>query len=82
MLFRSEDLSNIFMRNYDKLSDSVKSRLVLENNDTGNTWTVNNLKRYFYNKYNIPITFDNLHHEMLNHDVSHEEAFFEAGASS
>jgi UV DNA damage repair endonuclease len=48
----------------------VKSRLVLENNDTGNTWTVNNLKRYFYNKYNIPITFDNLHHEMLNHDIS------------
>ena len=74
----AEDLSNIFMRNYDKLSESVKSRLVLENNDTGNTWTVNNLKRYFYDKYNIPITFDNLHHEMLNHDVSHKDAFFEA----
>ena len=74
----AEDLSNIFMRNYDKLSESVKSRLVLENNDTGNTWTVNNLKRYFYKKYNIPITFDNLHHEMLNHDVSHKDAFFEA----
>ena len=66
------------MKNFERLSDGVKSRLVLENNDTGNTWTVNNLKRYFYNKYNIPITFDNLHHEMLNHDISHEEAFFEA----
>lgn len=74
----AEDLSNTFMRNYDKLSESVKSRLVLENNDTGNTWTVNNLKRYFYNKYNIPITFDNLHHEMLNHDISNKDAFFEA----
>ena len=74
----AEDLSNTFMRNYDKLSEGVKSRLVLENNDTGNTWTVNNLKRYFYNSYNIPITFDNLHHEMLNHDVSHKDAFFEA----
>ena len=73
-----KDLSNIFMKNFERLSDSVKNRLVLENNDTGNTWTVNNLKKYFYNDYGIPITFDNLHHEMLNHDVSHEDAFFEA----
>ena len=73
-----KDLSNIFMKNFERLSDSVKNRLVLENNDTGNTWTVNNLKKYFYNDYGIPITFDNLHHEMLSHDVSHEDAFFEA----
>ena len=74
----AKDLSQTFMRNYNRLSDSVKSRLVLENNDTGNTWTVNNLKKYFYNEHGIPITFDNLHHEMLNHDVSHRDAFFEA----
>ena len=73
-----KDLSNIFMKNFERLSDSVKNRLVLENNDTGNTWTVNNLKKYFYSDYGIPITFDNLHHEMLSHDVSHEDAFFEA----
>ena len=74
----AKDLSLTFMRNYNKLSESVKSRLVLENNDTGNTWTVKNLKRYIYNDYGIPVTFDNLHHEMLNHDVSHYDAFFEA----
>jgi UV DNA damage endonuclease len=74
----AKDLSQTFMRNYNRLSDSVKSRLVLENNDTGNTWTVNNLKKYFYNEHGIPVTFDNLHHEMLNHDVSHYDAFFEA----
>ena len=73
-----KDLSLTFMKNFELLSDSVKSRLVLENNDTGNTWTVNNLKKYFYNEHGIPITFDNLHHEMLSHDVSHEDAFFEA----
>ena len=72
------ELSKIFMSNYNKLSDSVKSRLVLENNDTGNTWTVKNLKEYFYNSYGIPITYDNLHHEMLNHGVSHVDAFNEA----
>jgi UV DNA damage endonuclease len=74
----AKDLSQTFIKNFERLSNSVKSRLVLENNDTGNTWTVNNLKKYFYNRYGIPITFDNLHHEMLNHDVSHRDAFFEA----
>lgn len=74
----AKDLSQTFMRNYNRLSESVKKRLVLENNDTGNTWTVNNLKKYFYNEHGIPVTFDNLHHEMLNHDVSHRDAFFEA----
>jgi len=73
-----QDLSNTFMSNYNKLSDSVKKRLVLENNDTGNTWTVNNLIKYFFEPYGIPVTFDNLHHEMLNHDVSHKDAFYAA----
>jgi UV DNA damage endonuclease len=73
-----KDLSLTFIKNFERLSNSVKNRLVLENNDTGNTWTVNNLKKYFYYDYGIPITFDNLHHKMLSHDVSHEEAFFEA----
>ncbi len=73
-----KDLSVTFIKNFERLSESVKKRLVLENNDTGNTWTVNNLKKYFYNEHGIPVTFDNLHHEMLNHDVSHMDAFFEA----
>jgi UV DNA damage endonuclease len=74
----AQDLSDTFMRNYDKLSESIKKRLVLENNDTGNTWTVKNLKKYFFEPYGIPVTFDNLHHKMLNHDVSQKNAFFEA----
>jgi UV DNA damage endonuclease len=74
----AKDLSNTFMSNYNKLSESVKKRLVLENNDTGNTWTVNNLIKYFFEPYGIPVTFDNLHHEMLNHDVSHRDAFYAA----
>jgi UV DNA damage endonuclease len=72
------DLSNIFMKNFERLSDGVKSRLVLENNDTGNTWDVCTLKKYFYRNHNIPVTFDNLHHKMLNNGVSHFDAFFDA----
>ncbi len=74
----AKELTKTFMDNYNKLSDGVKKRLVLENNDTGNTWTVANLKKYFYSDYGIPVTFDNLHHEMLNHDVSHYDAFYDA----
>jgi UV DNA damage endonuclease len=74
----ASELCDTFISNYNKLSTSVKSRLVLENNDTGNTWTVANLKKYFFEPYGIPVTFDNLHHKMLNHDVSHKDAFFEA----
>ena len=73
-----ENLCNIFMKNFERLSNGVKSRLVLENNDTGSTWDVAALKKYFYRNYNIPVTFDNLHHKMLNNGVSEEDAFHDA----
>ena len=72
------ELRDIFIKNFERLSDGVKSRLVLENNDTGSTWDVLALKEYFYEPYGIPVTFDNLHHKMLNNNVSHKDAFFEA----
>jgi UV DNA damage endonuclease len=73
-----DELCNIFMKNFERLSDGVKSRLVLENNDTGTTWDVANLKKYFWKDYNIPITFDNLHHKILNNGVSEFDAFHDA----
>jgi len=73
-----DQLCNIFMKNFERLSVGVKSRLVLENNDTGITWDVCTLKKYFYRNHNIPVTFDNLHHKMLNNGVSHCDAFFDA----
>jgi UV DNA damage endonuclease len=73
-----KELSSIFMRNYDRLSEVVKKRLVLENNDTGNIWTVSNLKKYFFEPYGIPVTFDNLHHKILNHNVPEMDAFLDA----
>ena len=73
-----ENLCKIFMKNFERLSDGVKSRLVLENNDTGNTWDVVALKEYFWRRHNIPVTFDNLHHKMLNKGVSEFDAFSNA----
>ena len=57
------DLSEIaarFAHNLEKCDDSVKSRLVVENEDKG-CWNVENLLNYLYHPYKIPITFDNLH---------------------
>jgi UV DNA damage endonuclease len=71
-----ETLYSAFMSNFNKLSESVKKRLVLENNDNKNgTWSVKKLVEIFHKRDNIPITFDNLHHYFLSDCLSEEEAF-------
>ena len=52
-----------FKRNFDKLDDNCKSRLVIENDDKLNCWSVRELITHFHAKTNIPITFDYLHHK-------------------
>lgn len=69
-------ISGNFFRNFDKLSDGVKKRLVLENNDNkSGFWTIQNLYKYFYKTLNIPLTFDCLHYRMLNHGESEHDTF-------
>ena len=71
-----DDVSSRFMTNYNKLSKSVRNRLVLENNDNAKgTWSIKKLYDIFHLRYGIPITFDNLHHKMLSGDLSEREAF-------
>jgi UV DNA damage endonuclease len=71
-----EHISKIFYSNFQKLSKSVKSRLVLENNDNKKGfWSVKNLYEIFYKRYGIAITYDNLHDKMLSHSSSPEESF-------
>lgn len=66
-----------FAKNFAKLSNSVKSRLVVEINDNKNgTWNISNLYKYFYDKLGLPITFDNLHHKFCHGGVDEKEAFF------
>lgn len=71
-----ETLYCSFIKNYEKLSNSVKSRLVLENNDNvKGTWSIKKLVNIFHKRNNIPITFDYLHHYFLHDNLSEEEAF-------
>lgn len=72
----AETVSSDFLRNYSKLPDNVRSRLVIEVNDNKEgIWSIKNLYKYFYQKARIPVTFDNLHHSFCNHGVPEREAF-------
>ena len=70
-----ETVSSSFLKNFDKLPDNVKNRLVLEVNDNREgSWSVKNLHKFYYQRANIPVTFDNLHHSFCHHDVPEREA--------
>ncbi len=71
-----EVISLSFLKNFDKLPDNVKNRLVLEVNDNREgVWSVKNLHKFYYQRANIPVTFDNLHHSFCHHGVPEREAF-------
>ena len=71
-----EEISGAFCGNFEQLSDSVKSRLVVENNDNvGGVWHISNLLKYFNKKIGIPVTFDVLHHKFCHGGMWEREAF-------
>jgi len=57
-----DDIFKRFMCVFNRLSDGVRSRLTLENEDKLNSWSVQTLTKYFKGT-GIPITYDNLHHK-------------------
>lgn len=70
------EIASRFLYNFESLSDSVKSRLVVENNDNKDgTWHIENLYEHFFKTRGLPVTFDNLHHNLLPGRLSHSEAF-------
>lgn len=64
----NETTVDIVKSNIDKLSDSVRNRLVFENEDCGG-WKVETIKKHF----DQPITFD-YHHHRCNGSIDHREA--------
>jgi len=63
------DIAARFMSGLAKCDESVRSRLVVENEDKG-IWTPKLLAEHF----DIPITYDNLHHKCLPDDLTQEQA--------
>ena len=67
-----------WIQNYDRLSDSLKARLVIENDDKASMYSVRDLYEMVHTKIGIPITFDYFHHKFNTGDLSEQEAFFMA----
>jgi UV DNA damage endonuclease len=62
-----------FCSNFDKLSNSVKTRLTIENDDKASMYSVKDLM-YIHSKINIPIVFDYHHHTFNTGDLSERDA--------
>ena len=62
-----------FCRNFDRLPDSVKTRLTVENDDKGSMYSVKDLM-YIHKQIGIPIVFDYHHHKFCTGDLSEREA--------
>jgi len=56
------------------LSDNLKKRLVIENDDKPSMWSVQMLYDYFHTVIGIPITFDYFHHSFHQDGLTEEEA--------
>jgi UV DNA damage endonuclease len=70
-----DDIALRFIDVYNSISPNVKSRLVLENEDKPNSWSLIKLYDLIYQKTGIPITYDS-HHFRLNNpeNISPEKA--------
>ena len=62
-----------FCTNFERLSDSVKSRLTVENDDKGTMYSVKDLM-YIHERIGIPIVFDYHHHQFCTGGLSEQEA--------
>ena len=70
-----DETADRFYSEYETMSDGVRKRLVLENEDKGKSWTVQNLYDHIYKHMGIPITFDNLHYLCNSGSLTDQEAF-------
>ena len=66
-----------FVSNFSRLDDNCRNRLVIENDDKLNCWSVRELITHFHPRTNIPITFDYLHHK-CHPDMLDEETAIKA----
>ena len=63
-----------FCENFELLGDSTKKRLVIENDDSPNEFSVKDLFDGIYQVIGIPITFDYFHHKFNTGNMTEEEA--------
>ena len=62
-----------FIVNFQRLSNSVKNRLTIENDDKASMYSVKDLM-HIHKKIGIPITFDYHHHKFCTGDLTEQQA--------
>jgi len=63
-----------FCKNYDKLSNNLKSRLTVENDDKPSLFTTEELYKYMWLDIECPIVFDFHHHNLHDGGLRQDEA--------
>ena len=63
-----------FCKNFELLNEDTKKRLVIENDDSPNEYSVKDLFDGVYQIIGIPITFDYFHHKFNTGNLTEEEA--------
>ena len=59
-----------FCKNFERLPESVQSRLTVENDDKASMYSVKELYNGIYKRIGIPIVFDYHHHKFCTGDLS------------
>ena len=77
----AEATANRWIKSWMTLSDNLKKRLVIENDDKPSMWSVQMLYDYFYTVIGIPITFDYFHHSFHPDGLTEEEALLLAATT-
>ena len=70
-----------FCKNFERLPESVQSRLTVENDDKASMYSVKELYNGVYKRIGIPIVFDYHHHKFCTGDLS-EKAALELACST
>jgi len=63
-----------FCKNFHLLDEDTKKRLVIENDDSANEYSVKDLFKGVYKIIGTPITFDYFHHKFNTGELTEEEA--------
>ena len=69
-----EEAASRFCENFQMLPESVKKRLVVENDDKKSGFTPSELYELVFKKIGVPLTYDYLHHKCNPSDLSEQEA--------
>lgn len=70
----TEETAQRWIDNFSLLSPRLRSRMVVENDDKENAFSIVQLFTYLYSKLEIPLTFDYFHHQFHPDGLTTQEA--------